>query len=305
MRNAHALMRRAGQQSNVLNIDPRAPQSSAYIKISGGLDLAVELVRHVWKDWALHVHINGHNRKSWAIAFACGLAAQCGPGAMLTLHSGMTPSFIQVAPGWIRRGIRFTCLLYGQVVCVNPEIAGAISGLGIDAEKLRIAPAFLPFEAPVIPVPPDIEAWLNQHSPVIATTMFFRPEYGFELLVEAIERLRVRYPKVGCLVMGSGENRAEASALLTSRGLTGAMFLAGDLDHDICLALMSRSGVFVRPTFRDGDSISVREAVALDVPVVASNVGTRPENVFLFEAGDVDGLTRQVERALLSCRGGL
>jgi glycosyltransferase involved in cell wall biosynthesis len=224
---------------------------------------------------------------------------------MLTLHSGMTPSFVRVAPGWIRRGIRLTCLFYGQVVCVNQEIAGAISSLGIDADKLRIAPAFLPFEAPVIPVPPDIEGWLNQHSPVIATTMFFRPEYGFELLVETVERLRVRYPKVGCLVMGSGENRDEASALLMSRGLMEAMFLAGDLDHDICLALMSRSDVFVRPTFRDGDSISVREAVALNVPVVASNVGTRPENVFLFEPGDVNGLTTQLERALLVHAGGV
>jgi glycosyltransferase involved in cell wall biosynthesis len=73
------------------------------------------------------------------------------------------------------------------------------------------------------------------------------------------------------------------------------MYLAGDLDHQMCLALMGRSNVFVRPTFRDGDSISVREAVALGVPVVASNVGTRPDGVCVFEAGDVNGLVRAVE----------
>jgi glycosyltransferase involved in cell wall biosynthesis len=61
---------------------------------------------------------------------------------------------------------------------------------------------------------------------------------------------------------------------------------------------MARSSVFVRPTLRDGDSISVREAKALGLPVVASNVGTRPEGTLLFEAGDVDGLVQRIENAV-------
>jgi glycosyltransferase involved in cell wall biosynthesis len=128
--------------------------------------------------------------------------------------------------------------------------------------------------------------------------MFFRKEYGFELLVEALAALRTRYPQLGCLVMGSGEDRAQAEALVRQYGLDDAIFLAGDLDHELCLALMARSAVFVRPTFRDGDSISVREAKALGVPVVASNVGTRPEGTLLFEAGNVDGLIGIIERAI-------
>src|SRR5438477_10202011 len=78
---AHALRKRAGHQSSVLNIDPRAPESNAYIKISSARDLTRELVRHVVNDWVLHVHTNGHNAKSWTIALACGLASQFGPGA--------------------------------------------------------------------------------------------------------------------------------------------------------------------------------------------------------------------------------
>jgi glycosyltransferase involved in cell wall biosynthesis len=127
--------------------------------------------------------------------------------------------------------------------------------------------------------------------------MFFRPEYGFELLVNAVARLKEKHPRIGCLVMSTGEDREEAARLVTKHRLDDAMLLAGDLDHELCLALMARSAVFVRPTFRDGDSISVREAVALRVPVVASNVGTRPEGVYLFEAGSVEGLIEQVERA--------
>ena len=73
---AHTLMKRAGQQSSVLNVDPRAPESDRYIKISGGVDFVRQLVRHVGNDWMLNVHTNGHNPKSWAIAAVCGVAAQ-------------------------------------------------------------------------------------------------------------------------------------------------------------------------------------------------------------------------------------
>src|SRR5215813_8880073 len=84
---AHTLLKRAGQESSVLNVDPRAPESAQYIKISGAAGLLLQLFRHVRNDWLLNVHTNGHNPKSWLIALACGLTAQLGPGATLTLHS--------------------------------------------------------------------------------------------------------------------------------------------------------------------------------------------------------------------------
>ena len=291
-------MRQAGQQSSVLNIDPRAPQSDAYIKVSGALDLLRELVRHVWNDWTLHVHTNGHNPKSWAIALACGIASQFGPGATLTLHSGMAPAYIRSAPQWMRRVMRFTCVLYRQVTCVNAEIASAVMALGLAKEQIEITPAFLPIEAREVVPPSEIESWLQQHSPVMTSTMFFRPEYGFELLVQAMARLKHRYPRIGCLVMGSGEDRQQAAALIARHKLSDAIVLTGDVGHELCLTLMARSAVFSRPTLRDGDSISVREAAALGVPVVASNVGTRPEGVLLFEPGDVAGFVEQVNRAV-------
>lgn len=294
---AHALMKRAGQQSNVLNVDPRAPVSDAYIKIAGALDLVRELVRHVWNDWVLNVHTNGHNRNSWAISLACGLAAQFGPGATLTLHSGLAPAYIRESSGPWRKILRLACALYSRVICVNEEIANAIVGLGVHREQTQILPAFLPIEAPDVAVPAEIERWMNRHSPVLTSNMWFRPEYGFELLVQAVGRLKNEYPQMGALIMGTGEDLEEAAALVQRSGLDDAIYLAGDLDHELCLAVIARSAMFIRPTYRDGDSISVREAMALGVPVVASNVGTRPEGTFLFEVGNVEGLIEQARRA--------
>jgi glycogen(starch) synthase len=291
-------MKRAGRQSSVLNVDPRAPESEAYIKISGGLAFVRELVRHVWNDWSLNVHTNGHNRKSWALALACGVAALFGPDATVTLHSGMAPAYIRNSSPWTRRGIRLACLLYRQIVCVNEQIAAAVTALGIPKDRIRISPAFLQVEAPEVVLPAAIDSWMQEHSPVMTSTMFFRSEYGFEVLMRAVSRLRSQYPRIGCVVMGDEKARQQASKYVDANQLNDVVFLAGDVDHELCLALMARSALFVRPTFQDGDSISVREAMALGVPVVASNVGTRPEGVLLFEPGDVDGLVAEVERAL-------
>jgi glycosyltransferase involved in cell wall biosynthesis len=113
-----------------------------------------------------------------------------------------------------------------------------------------------------------------------------------------MERLKRHFPDIGCVVMGSGEDRGAAEDLVARSGLSETLYLAGDLDHETCLALMSRCAAFVRPTRRDGDSISVREAISMKVPVVASNVGTRPDGTVLFEAGDVDGFVRSIRTVL-------
>jgi glycosyltransferase involved in cell wall biosynthesis len=295
--NALARSRRAGIECKVLNVDRRAPISQAYVKISSGLGFVRELFRHAYGGWMLHVHTNGHNTKSWAVALVCGVAAQAGPGAQLTLHSGMLPAFLDSRTS--RRLLaRSTCRLYRRVICVNQEIADALASAGVEKTLLDILPAYLPVQKPAVAIPSQIEEWLSRRSPVLAATLFFRPEYGFELLVEAVSVLRRKHPAIGCIVFGSGDDRAAAESLVEKKNIGRSMFLAGDVHHDLCLELISRSSVFVRPTYHDGDSISVREALAFGLPVVASNVGTRPAGVRLFEPGDVQGMLMQIEDVL-------
>jgi glycosyltransferase involved in cell wall biosynthesis len=61
---------------------------------------------------------------------------------------------------------------------------------------------------------------------------------------------------------------------------------------------MSACDVFLRPTLEDGDSISVREALSLGVPVVASRVGARPAGAILFQPGCVDDMLAKLELAI-------
>ena len=272
-------------------------------RIYSGLDLGIELLRHAWRGWTLHLHTNGHNWKSWLLAIGCGLAGQSSGGCILTLHSGMAPAYLGAASVWRRRLAGLTCLLYTRVICVSPAIQTAIVSLGVPSQRTELVPACLKTERPQVALEPLLKAWIGRHRPLLSTALFFRPEYGFDSLVAALARLRDRYPSFGCLVMGSGEQRADAERRIHEVGLEENVLIVGDVAHDRCLMLMSISHVFIRPTFEDGDSISVREALSLGVPVVASRVGMRPEGIILFHAGDVEEMVSQIELALAVEKG--
>ncbi len=269
-----------------------------------GLVFGIVLLRHACQGWTLHLHTNGHNLKSWLVALGCGLAGLSSGGGILTLHSGMAPAYLHAAPRWGRGLARFVCSLYSRVICVSDGIRDALLSLGLTADRTEIVPACLTTKRPEVSLDPSILAWIGKRQPLLSTTLFFRPEYGFDLLATAVARLRLHYPWVGCLVMGSGEQRDQAERRIHEAGLEENVLLLGDVNHDTCLALMSVSDVFVRPTLADGDSTSVREALSLGVPVVASRIGSRPAGALLFQPGDAEELLTKVELAMAMPRDG-
>ena len=300
---AYAELQRAGVTCRIINIDRRAPTSPHYISIRGSFSLAWKLWLHVRAGWTLHLHTNGHNFKSWAVALICGLAGRLGPGALLTLHSGMVPAYLKESTFWQRALARMAAKSYDRIICVNPAIRDAVASLGIAPDRLEVAPAFIPARPAELTLATGIEDWVHAHTPLLSTALFFRPEYGFELLVRALARLKLRYPNIGCLIMGSGEQQAEAEDFIRRAGMGNQILLLGDVAHEVCLALMSLSDLFVRPTLEDGDAISVREALSLGVTVVASNVGTRPPGAILFKAGDLEDLLSKLEAGLTNPQG--
>jgi glycogen synthase len=261
------------------------------------LSFTGKLASYAARGWTLHLHTNGHNRNSWLLALLCGIAGQWNGGCVLTLHSGMMPDYVSAGSRWRGKLAGFVCRLYSRVVCVSPALRDAAISAGAPFERTEVAPAWLAVDTPDTSLDDGLFAWLERHRPLLSTTLFFRPEYGFELLLEGIARLRSQYPALGCVVMGSGEQSVQASKRVREAGLEDDVLLLGDVDHDTCLALMRRSHMFVRTTFEDGDSISVREALALGVPVVASRVGSRPPGAILFQPGNVEDMLSKVDLA--------
>jgi glycogen(starch) synthase len=299
------LQRRASSEGipcRVLNTDRHAEPSPHFIPVRSAIGFLFNLTRHARRGWTIHVHTNGHNLKSWLVALAGATAGHLGPGSQLTLHSGKMPDY--VASRWWRRSLaRMTCRRFKRITCVSPRQLETMESLGIPDQRLEVTPAFrgVSEQAHRWALSPQLEKWFGRHQPVFAVTASNRPEYGVELLIEALERLRQEHPNAGCLLMGLGKEATSVRTLLEQRNLTRSVLMLGDVPHEECLHIISRSAAFIRPTFTDGDSISVREALALGVRVIASDAAVRPEGTVLFKTGSSDDLMKKMECVLQEC----
>lgn len=249
------------------------------------LEFSAQVFAHAARQFHLHLHTNGHNLKSWMITLCCAVAGILnGRKTLVSIGSGAAPDFIQQS-GWFRRCMISAALrLMGAIICRNERTRTTVVGLGIHPQRVHIVPGFYGLTAVPNPVIPGrIEQFLRAHSRILAAMASSGPEYGIPVFLEAARRLRSHYPGLGVLLIGPERVDVE--------GLDGDLLMAGEQPHDVALAIMPRVTVFVRPTTFDGDASSIREALALKVPVVASDTDFRPAGVILFRPGDVDGLT--------------
>jgi glycogen(starch) synthase len=284
---------RPGYRCRVLDIGrSRRRRRPECLAARNALDFSAKLLWHAARQYVIHLHMSGHNVGSWLAAFACATAGLCNRRkTALSIGSGLAPEWLRNAGPVIRLIARATLALMGVVICRNEQTRAALITLGAPAEKLVVLSGFygLPAGAGAA-VPPQVDAFLRRHSPVVGAVASVGPEYGIPLVAEAASRLRKIHPGLGLLLVGpAGCERGD---------LDGSLMATGELSHDTALAVMRRMSVFVRPTYFDGDASSVREALALGVPVVASDTDFRPAGVTLFQRGCVDDLTHKIVQAL-------
>jgi len=86
--------------------------------------------------------------------------------------------------------------------------------------------------------------------------------------------------------------------LIAAHNLGQHATCVGEIPHERCLGLLQEADAVVRSTFADGDAITVREALDLGVPVVASDTDFRPAGVVLFRKGDAADLLEKLTEVL-------
>jgi len=111
----------------------------------------------------------------------------------------------------------------------------------------------------------------------------------------AVERLL--YQRLVDAVVLDVKTAPTAALALPTRFPRIPMFVLSALRADDG-PLLAACDVFVRPTLADGDSVSVREALALGRAVVATSVGHRPEGVLLVPPGDAAALSAAMIEAV-------
>ena len=287
-----------GWTCEVLNIGDRReePLPGAH-PVRGYLDFWKKLTKYARQGYLIHLFTNGHNLKSWLSALACALAGCINHRrSLLVFGSGNLPRFIIQESGPLARAVAKTAVrLSGQIVCRNNDMLEALLKLGVNHSKVSIVSGYYGTFDQSDDVPGDIQKFLTEHQPVLgamATTL--SPEYGIPLFLDAVERLHHEYPGLGVVLMGIGEKERAQVHIPDQLDVC----LAGALPNPVAMAVMNRLSVFVRPSLFDGDSRSVREALSLGIPVVASDTGLRPAGVKLFAKGDAAQMTAAVRETI-------
>jgi glycosyltransferase involved in cell wall biosynthesis len=213
-------------------------------------------------------------------------------------------STLAVWPGRIRNLVttateRLSLVRVGGVIVVSRDMAREIRRLGVPARRIFLAPNGVPGPATLPERARPSGEW------TIGTLARLRPGKGLEPLLEALALLRADGVPARLRVAGAFETEAyEATVRGTMRrlGLEPIVEWRG-FRADVAAELRAMD-LFVLPSLTEGLPMSLLEAMAAGVPVVASRVGGVPEVLrpgidgLLVPPGDPPALAAAVARVV-------
>ncbi|MFA5940515.1 MAG: glycosyltransferase [Sinimarinibacterium sp.] len=193
---------------------------------------------------------------------------------------------------------------YARVICISEGIGTVLRDEGVDPQCIRVVRSVVDAPAWTTPAPRaefHAEFGLPADRPVAGVVAQLIERKGHRVLFEALARIRPeRRPFVVCF--GQGPQREALDAEVARLGLSADVRFAGfrsDLPRWMgCLDLL------VHPAWMEGLGVSLLQAAAAGVPIIASRAGGMPEavrdgeNGLLVPPGDIGALQAALERLL-------
>jgi glycogen synthase len=287
-----------GISCSVINITRHRKVERDGVYYPGG---AFEVLRLLFRlDYdVLHLHVGGMlSRRVLRLALACS----CMPGkkTVFTFHSGGYPSTPKAQSTDSHSFDGFVLRRFDRLIAVNQEIADFFLRLGVARERVHIiAPhASADGEDYTGELVEPLTGFFARHQPVLISAGQLEPEYNLQLQIEALGRLLTTYPDAGLVLLGHGSLEEDLRNLIESKPFSGHILLCGDVPHTLTMRAVYRSAGMLRTTLYDGDAISVREALYLGTPVIATDNGMRPAGVRLVPMSDVNALSAAIRETM-------
>lgn len=233
----------------------------------------------------LHVHFASNAAiKAVVVSDLTGIPFSCtGHGSEILLYPDKhLPEIIKRARPFI------TISNYNKKVLLEkynlPEETIKVLYCGVDLKR------FQPMTKTVSNTPPHI-----------LSVTWMRPEKGVKYLVEACNILRKKDSDFRCTIVGGGKDFEKVKKHVIDLGLKELINLPGALPHKEIIELYSKADIFVLPSLSEGISIAIMEAMAMELPVVATGITGIPEiiengvNGLLVEPENPETLAERIE----------
>jgi glycosyltransferase involved in cell wall biosynthesis len=298
-------LEREGHRCVVLNIGTsRMIPSDEYETVSSGSDFFRKVWRYSRQGFVVHAHANGDALKGLFLALVAELVNLAwGRRCFLTFHAGAIQRYFPRRNAW--RLVPVFWLLFTiprRIICNSDAVKKHIQGYGIPAAKIVPIPAFSRqyLEFSPAPLPQELELFLGRFPVVLFTYVRMRPLFYPLTLMDGLALLSRTRPEVGLVLCGVSGHMdegvwPEVQARIRQHGLSDRICVLADLDHDTFLTALQRSTLYLRTPITDGVASSVLESMALGVPVVACENGTRPAGVITYPAEDAERMAAAVD----------
>ena len=170
-----------------------------------------------------------------------------------------------VAPRW-RGPTRRAHRRADAAICVSAALAAEATANGLDFRRVHVVPNGVDVErvrrlAAAEPAPPE-------GTPTVLGFGRLSPEKGFDLLVRAHAELIGRGIEHRLELIGHGPERGPLARLAAELGVAESCSLPGFVENPF--PRLARAAVLVLPSRHEGQPLALLEALALEVPVLAS-----------------------------------
>ena len=228
------------------------------------------------------------------------------PPRMVTTLHGTDITYVGKDPSY-KRVVAFSIDQSHAVTAVSNSLrSDTVAALGITRE-IRVIPNFLDCaeyrRRPAPELRDRLRAGGVEH--VVLHASNFRPVKRVPAVVEIFRRIRARMP-ARLVLIGDGPDRDEVARRVFEAGLQDVVEFAGE-QHDL-VPWLSEADLFLLPSEQESFGLAALEAMACEVPVVASRVGGLPEVIqdgvtgYLCAPDDLDAMAERGV-AVLADRG--
>jgi glycosyltransferase involved in cell wall biosynthesis len=249
----------------------------------------------------LHIH-RAFNRQ-----FLCQQVVGVATPMVVTVHS--VNALVRPNPAWIGRMIKANYRRAGSMIAVSNYVKEMIVGFGAQPERITVIPNGVDIN--LFSSRPPLEARASLGLPQEAFIVLFSgnliPRKGVDVLIKAFSRIASLHPNARLVVIGVGDEREELVHLASELGMAEKIEFAGYKLFTEMPLWYQACDVFAMPSWAEGLSMSILEAMASGRPVITGRpeVGQHdavvPEETgLLTDYGDVAQLAQALDRLVSS-----
>ena len=269
---------------------------TAPVKYRGELDpsLLLSLLGHLRSGTGVRI-LHAHSRRG-ADTWASAAARITGVPLIITRRVDNLES---------RTAARFKYGRAAAVVAISRAIAEILAGQGVEQEKIRLI--YSAVDTSLYRPGGDRSALqeelsLPAHAKLVGMVSQFIPRKGHDVMLECIRNMVSEVPDARFLFFGKGSLKEKIGNMAAEMGIGDACRFCG-FREDLP-ALLPSLDLLVHPAVMEGLGVSLLQASACGVPIVAAKAGGIPEVVIqgktgvLVPPGDPQALARAVIRLL-------